>query len=1202
VQPYGQSALTHRNPGGSAIATPACPVCGRTAGPDDRFCGRCGNALALICPQCGRAHLPSSDLLYCTGCGQPLRSDGSAGYSGGVEQSGRAERRRVCVLFIDAVGSTPFAERADPETVRAMQTEFFATVRQVVRQYGGVVEKYIGDAAMALFGAPVATETDAVRCVRAGLDLQRALARMGRPAGSTALAGSTAPAESSTQAESSAQAEADGWSYRVGVATGEALVDVTAAHDGGQAIVAGDVVNTAARLQAEAPAGGVLVCGATQAATRSEIRYAAQPALTLRGRTTPTEVWLAVAAVPQQIDDDADAIAMVGRDHELSLVTSALQHVIRERRPQVVTVLGPAGIGKSRLVRELYQHASQMVDVGVCWRSGRCPPFGENVAYAALADIVKAHAGVLATDTPEAARDRLDAALRDLVPPSESARLSDALRPLVGLAGSPLSTEDAESAWRRFLLALAGRGPTVLVVEDVHWADEKMIRFIQLIGGTVRDVPLLVVCTARPELIDREPAWASAVPGMLLISLTPLRDDSIANLYAQMFGAAVLPPDLLRPLVELADGMPLYAHEYGRMLVDRGTLRRSDRHWVVEPSDDLPMPENVHAVIANRIDLLEPGERAVLQAAAVVGQRFWPGAVAAALGAGIEQVEGALRTLTRRDLVRELPDSSMADEPELRFRHVLVSDVCYERLPLSDRITRHVRAADWLDARTDRRGTDLVEVVAHHRFTAYESALALGLDPRPYAGAALAALRDAARRAAMLNAFDAMAAHLDRAERLLESVHAPAGEADRLGVELLGIELAINRDSTSFRLGAGPDRLTELANLLYRAGDLGGAARAWTLLGQIAWLRADRTDALRCLDRAIELFDNWPDTPEKAHAYAELGRLHMLNYEHTPALGATQIAAEIAERLGLVELRANALITLGMCRYQAGERDGLDDLQAALEFCRVHQVPSLRRASQNVAYALHEEGSAGDGLALSVDAPDALGERASLDAMQALFAGDWDRFFAVADSVLDTPGEWDLQLRGVRAWMRALRGDLVGASVDTSQALAAARSSGFWRLRWTALAHGALCEAVLDHGPDAAVLLEELSEGWRRMRTIASGEWVPAAGHAASRLGPDVALLLRDALGDAPHQTAWSRAALSSLTGTVAAGRGDYTAAAMSYLDAASRYAAVGSETDRFLALSAAVRVLSAAADVRAAAPQRELAEFVRRNGIVSPL
>jgi tetratricopeptide (TPR) repeat protein len=523
----------------------------------------------------------------------------------------------------------------------------------------------------------------------------------------------------------------------------------------------------------------------------------------------------------------------------------------------------------------------------------------------------------------------------------------------------------------------------------------------------------------------------------------------------------------------------------------------------------------------------------------------------------------------------------------------------------------------------------LTEVVAHHRFTAYEISLSLGLDTRPYASPALAALRRAARRAAMLNAYDAAATHVARATELVSanvpavppaasstvSVAAdPSAEADRLGVELLAVELALSSDESTFLSGPGPARLTELANLLYRARDHDGAARAWTLLGQTAWLRLDRAEALRSLDRAVELFDACPDTPEKAQAYAELGRLHMLNYEHVPALGSTQIAAEIAERLGLVEMHANALITIGMCRYLAGEPHGLVELQDALEFCRTQRLPSLRRARSMVATALVEEGQ----LAKAREMSDGDGASVAIDA---LYAGDWDGFFTAADTFLASPmGSHDLQVRGARGWLRALRGDGAGAEQDTATALQTARSTGFWRPMWTALAHGSLCDALLHKSSDAEGLLLELGNGWRRMRTIASGEWVAAAAHAADRVSADAALLLRDALADAPHHTAWSRAAMSSVDGTIAAAQGDLTTAAMRFLDAAERYRAVGSATDRMLALGAAVRALSAAADralfdsralaaaeaaedhVRVAAVRGELAEFAARNRIVSPL
>jgi class 3 adenylate cyclase len=1201
VRPSDETARTPLTPE-DPIATPVCPTCGRCAEPDDRFCGRCGKPIALVCARCGRAH--PADLSFCTGCGHPLRE----ARLGAIE-----ERRRVSILFIDAVESTPFVERSDPETVRARQSDFFATVQRVVRQYGGIVEKYIGDAAMALFGAPVATETDAVRCVRAGLDLQRALAR---------------------QADQSA-----GWSFRAGVATGEALVDVAVAHDGGQGIAAGDVVNTANRLQSQAPRGGVLVCGSTHAATRSEIRYAARSPVVLRGHSAPTEVWLALAPVQPQIErepDEGDPVGgdLVGRDHELGLLTTALHHVIEERTPQLVSVLGQAGIGKSRLVRELYRYAARL-DVPVCWRGGRCPPFGENVAYAALADIVRAQAGVRATDDPETTRTRLDATVRDLIPVRESARLAEALRPLLGLTGAPLSNEDAESAWRLFVLGLASRGPTVLVFEDLHWADDRMPRFIELLAGTIRDVPLLLIVTARPELVDREPAWSGGVPGMLAISLTPLRDDTIASLYAQALGPATLSPDQMGRLVELADGMPLYAREYGRMLVDRGILRPSDGAWVMDPlreaGGDLPMPDTVHAVIANRIDLLDPAERAVLQVAAVVGPRFWPGALAAALGTGVDAVDRALRGLAQRDLIREQPDSSMATEPEYRFRHGLVSDVCYERLPRAERIGRHVRTADWLEAQVGHRGTEVAEVVAHHRFVAFDTARGLGLDTTPYVAPALAALSHAARRAVMLDALDVAAAHVARANQV---VAGGAGEPDRLGVELLTLELALARDPDAFVAGPGPERLAELATSLHRAGDHGGAARAWTLRGQVAWRRADRGAALRCLDRAVELFDSWPDTSEKAQAYAELGRLHLANLEHSPAIGATRIAAEIAERLGLVELRANAVITIGLSRFHAGEPDALADLEEAQRFCRTHHLPSLRRATEALAVAARELGDrySGNGYAAPpVDAvqpfdaaapldggPDAPRRAAEpgTDAVTALSAGDFDRFDAAARAVLAGPAAADdlIRVRAARAWLRALRAESAGAVEDAAAALSAARATGLWRPLWTAMAHVALADAILAHlgptadtGPglrrDAVDLLRELGTRWKGLRTIAGVDWVGAAAHAAVLIdagpGPSrarAAAELRDAIMQTPKNTPWSRAALASLDGALASAWGDHAAAAQWHLDAAQRYATLGGITDRAFALAAACRALAAAGDPQHRQVAAEVADVAVRN------
>jgi class 3 adenylate cyclase/predicted ATPase len=1107
-------------------------------------------------------------MAYCTGCGwarsgrQTQPADPAAG---------REDRRRISVLFVDLIDFTPYAERTDPEQVREMQKGFFDAVRRVVGQYGGVVEKYIGDAVMALFGAPVATETDAVRCVRAGLELQRVLARY-------------------------APANVSGLRFRVGVATGEALVDVAAARDGGQAIVAGDVVNTASRLQSVAPPGGVLVCGATYAATKSAIRYAEQPPVTLRGRSTPTEVWLALAPLlATHPDREVDASPLVNRGHELGLLVNALHRAFTDRVPQLVTMLGLAGIGKSRLVRELYRHTERILDQPVCWRTGRCPPFGENVTYAALADIVKAQAGILDTDEADTARSRLDAALRDLVDTEEAARLSDALGPLVGLPGSNLGAEESESAWRRFVVALASRRPTVLVFEDLHWADESMLRFVEVLGGWVKDVPLMLLCTARPELVEREPSLAGAALGSLTITLPPLRNTEIAAVYGNLLGQAAFPEEVLGPLVELADGNPLYAHEYTRMLIEQGTLRPSGAQWWLDSPADLPVPDGVHAVIANRVDLLEAADRTVLQTAAVVGVQFWPGAVAAALGRPVDAIERSLRRLEQRDLIHEQAASTMAGQPEYRFGHVLVRDVCYQRLPRTERIARHVGTADWLDGLSASRATDLAEVLAHHRYTAHEIARTLGANPAGYAPAAREALYRAARRACALHALDIANAHLARALALCDE---STGVVERLRLELLAAEVAFFSAGEDFLNGGGADRLGTLAEHLFAAGDRGQAARAWTLLGQAAWLRADRPAALSCLDRAVELFDELPDGGDKADAYAELGRLHMLNLEREPAVAAASVAAEIAERLGLAEVAANARITIGSARYQAGDRAGLADLQAVLELCRTQRLFALRRAIQNVAYALREEGdwAGSDALLSELDdghAPAAvLATGYSQDAMRAHFEGDWVRLLQAGSALAAPGGEWDLQVRCLCGWIGAL-----GSGTPPGEAaaiLSIGRRSGFHRLEWTALAHGALCHAVQGQPDEATELLRELARSWRRVRAIASGEWIDAAGHAAALSGRDACVTVRDMLGEVPHRTPWVEAALHTVTGGLATADGDRDRAVQMHLAAAEIYATIPNLTDQMLALTAAVRAAGAPdelGEIRA-----ELAAFVARN------
>jgi hypothetical protein len=670
-----------------------------------------------------------------------------------------------------------------------------------------------------------------------------------------------------------------------------------------------------------------------------------------------------------------------------------------------------------------------------------------------------------------------------------------------------------------------------------------------------------------------------------------------------MFGQAAFSADMLSPLVELADGNPLYAHEYVRMLIEQGALRQSGRGWSLEKRFDLPMPDSVHAVIANRLDLLDPKDRTVLFAASVVGMVFWPGAVAAALGRNVESVERSLRRLEQRDFVHEQATSTMAGQAEFRFGHVLVRDVCYQRLPRTERVARHERTAEWLDALSRSRDTDLAEVLAHHRWAAHEIARTLGVDPAPFAGPAREALHRASRRAYALHALDAAANHVERAIALADQSE-PAG---RLQLELLRTEISFYRDRTEFLTGGGPDQLVALADRLYAHGDPASAARAWTLLGQAAWLRTDRRAALSCLDRAVELFDGVADSTEKADAYAELGRLHMLNYERDPAIAAAGAAAEIAERLGNVETRTNARITVAMARYQAGDRGALAELHEVTEFCRTHGLLALTRAIQNLGYALSEEGDwvrsreLVSETAAAVPGGHTLNTAFSGDAMGAYFGGEFDRLLAAADAFVDTPdGRWDIQVRGLRACLRVLRDQpvpTVGDADDVADALEFARESGFYRPRWTTLGLAAQVRALQGRTEEAGALLDELAESWSAVPALASGEWISAAAFAAALTGRDAAMRVRGMLDRVGHRTPWAEAALRTVSAALASAVGDDARAGQLYAAAAGIYGQVPAVTDRMMALALAAHSFASAGE-RAAAELAltEVRAFANRN------
>ena len=591
------------------------------------------------------------------------------------------------------------------------------------------------------------------------------------------------------------------------------------------------------------------------------------------------------------------------------------------------------------------------------------------------------------------------------------------------------------------------------------------------------------------------------------------------------------------------------------------------------------------------------------KAAAVVGVQFWPGAVAAALGRPMDAIERSLRRLEQRDLIHEQPRSTMAGQLEYRFGHVLVRDVCYQRLPRTERIARHQRTADWLESMAADRATDLAEVVAHHRYTAYEIARTLGLDASRHAPAARESLHRAARRAYALHALESAAAYAGRALTLFDArSDDKVATGERLRLELLATEIAFYADGNAFLNGGGEEQLAALAERLYEAGELPDTARAWTLLGHATWLRTDRTAALSYLNRAVELFDALPDTAEKADAYAELGRLHQLNFEFEPALAAAGEAAGIAERLGAAEVAANARITVATARYRSGDRGGLAELAAIAEQCRADRLLALPRARNNLAAAVLEEGdwAAAEKTILGDEGTGGnLLPGHSQEAARAYWTGDWDRLLAAAEALRANPsGEWDMQTRGVCAVIRLLRDDpeACADSREVDEILARGRRSGFHRVEWGALAHVALCQALLGRHDDATALLTELAASWRAVRAVAVGEWSGAAGFAAALSGHAASAAIKEILAGMPHRTPWVEAAARTVAGGLAYADGDAERAASMHAAAAAQYAEIQSVSDRMMALALEVRARQRTGDDPAMKAVRdELIQFAAR-------
>src|SRR5512133_2515048 len=600
-----------------------------------------------ICPSCG--HENPAGARFCNECAAPLPASAPALAE---------ERKIVTVLFVDLVGFTARSEQLDPEDVRAIQAPYFARVRSAIESFGGTVEKFIGDAVMAVFGAPVAHGDDPERAVRAALGIL----------------------------------EGVDLDVRIAVNTGEALVSVASNPAQGEGIVSGDVVNTAARLQSAAPVNGILVGEETYHATRNTIAYDEVEPVLAKGKQQPVPVWRALGP-RADLGAASDAAPMLGRASELETLVGIWERVVADRRPQLVTLFGPAGIGKSRLSSE-FTKAVQQRDGRVVW--GRSLPYGEMTPYGSFAAQIKQMVGMFDTDETDVACAKLERAVEAALRAGDARDVAAHLAMLIGV-GREGTAGDRQTLFysaRRYVEALAVEQPTLLVFEDIRLAASSMLDLLEMLASRVRDVPLLLLTQARPELLSQRPAWGGGLPAYAAVQLEPLADEHTAELARRLFETAGAPARRIAELAETAEGNPLFVEELVASLAE-GRAESGD------------LPTSIRNIVAARIDALPAPEREALLDASVAGKGFWPGSIGAATAETLDALEG-------RDLIRRDPVSRLgAQHPQFTFQHQLIREVAYATLPRARRRERHEAIALFLEEAVAETG-DVAPALAHH--------------------------------------------------------------------------------------------------------------------------------------------------------------------------------------------------------------------------------------------------------------------------------------------------------------------------------------------------------------------------------------------------------------------------------------------------------------------------------------------------------
>ena len=979
-----------------------CAACGFANAEAARFCGSCGRPLPTTCPRC---HEPvAAGLRFCTSCGETV-ADTTRPEPDAQPDRFIAERRRVSVLFVDLEAFTTLAEFLDPEEVRSLQSRYFEVARSVVASHGGTIEKFIGDAVMAVWGAPAAHEDDADRAVRAALAIVDGVRRLGGAASRRTL------------------------SARGAVTTGEAIVTVGAV---GQGMVAGDVVNTAARLQTQAPAGGVLVDRATRDLAAGAADFEPVGALTFRGRTAPLDAYRATTPsrpLPgRQLGSHTGPF--VGRDRELRELVELFDGVIRDHRSRLVSITGIAGIGKSRLAWELAERLEALPDL-VLWHAGRAPAYGDEITFAAVAEMVRRRIRVPDDAQPELARRQLTSALTEIVRDDEERRwMEPRIAVLLERGGlAAFGRDELFAAWRRFFERVSDAAPTVLVFEDLQWADASLLDFIEHLAAWTRAHPILIVTLARPELLDRRPTWGAGPGSFTALHLERLADAAMRELLVDR--APGLADATMWQILQHAGGVPLYAVEVARIIADSGAAdaiagatderRAVPRASGTRPLTAIAVPDSLHGVIAARIDALPAPERRLLLAAGVLGRRFRPEALMAVATSEPAAVGERIESLVRRELIARDDDLSSPGRGELAFVQDLVREVAYHTLSRSERRRLHLSAARYLETKPDE---DVAESLAGHLVEAHGIAPDHA-DANRLARRAVAALRLAAQNALRLHVPERAIGHLEQALRLTDSPEQRA----------VVLEEAAGAARSAARLDLAEAHLRELVAFHKSSKRRHETARARAQLASVLLMAQHNEPAIAELESALRATRNIAADDAGVELAAQLARARMLVGDDQAGLDWAQRALAAAELLGLKAIATDVLVTRGTALFRLGDEEaGMADLRRAISEAEAEgYLTTELRARNNLAWLLvaddprttMETARQAVELATKMGVGDIAVQLAEVATAVAVDTGDWDWALATATELESgvVPDANRINLAVTVAIIRALRGD-----------------------------------------------------------------------------------------------------------------------------------------------------------------------------------